>query len=180
MKMKRHLLYDELRSLSQLTNSWKEITMNFITDLSPSKWKEVVYDLILMIVDHYMKMTRYLSMKKTLTVIELTELFFEKIALRYEILNDIIINKDNLFISAFWSEICYHVKMKRRLSIVFYQSYRRQRAVCSYCSLYVLRTNKISLVRKQMIRQNDRIKCWNIIYEYIVQKSKMTELRFYL
>jgi len=54
-----------------------------------------------MIVDHYMKMTRYLSMKKTLTVIELTELFFEKIALRYEILNDIIINKDNLFISAF-------------------------------------------------------------------------------
>jgi len=60
-----------------------------------------VYDLILMIVDHYIKMTRYLSMKKTLTVIELTELFFEKIALRYEILNDIIINKDNLFISAF-------------------------------------------------------------------------------
>ncbi len=180
MKMKRHLLYDELRSLSQLTNSWKEITMNFITDLSPSKWKEVVYDLILMIVDHYMKMTRYLSMKKTLTVIELTELFFEKIALRYEILNDIIINKDNLFISAFWSEICYHVKIKQRLSIVFYQSYRRRRAVCSYCSLYVLRTNKISLVRKQMIRQNDRIKCWNIIYEYIVQKSKMTELRFYL
>ncbi len=30
-----------------------------------------------------------------------------------------------------------------------------------------------------MIRQNDRIKRWNIIYEYIVQKSKMTELRFY-
>ena len=60
-----------------------------------------MYDLILMIVDHYMKMTRYLSIKKTLTVVKLTKLFFEKIALKYEISNDIIINKDSLFISAF-------------------------------------------------------------------------------
>ncbi len=47
VKMKRHLSYDELKSLFRLTDSWKEITMNFITDLSSSKWKEVVYDSIL-------------------------------------------------------------------------------------------------------------------------------------
>ncbi len=120
VKMKHHLSYDELRSLSWLTNSWKEITMNFITDLSFSKWKKVVYDLILMIVDYYMKMMHYLSIKKTLTVIKLTKLFFEKIALRYEISNDIVIDKDSLFISAFWSKICYHVKMKWWLSIAFH------------------------------------------------------------
>ena len=120
VKMKRHLSYDELRSLLQLTNSWKEIIMNFITDLSSSKWKEVVYDSILVIVNHYMKMTRYLFTKKTLTVVELAKLFFEKIVLRYEISNDIVIDRDNLFISAFWSEICYHVKMKRWLSITFH------------------------------------------------------------
>ncbi len=120
VKMKHHLSYDELRSLLQLTDLWKEIIMNFITDLSSSKWKEVMYDLIFMIVDHYTKMTRYLSMKKILTVIELTELFFEKIALRYKISNDIIIDRNSLFINAFSSEICYHVKMKQRLSIVFH------------------------------------------------------------
>ncbi len=120
VKVKYHLSYDELRSLFWLTDLWKEITMNFITDLSFSKWKEVVYDSIFMIVDHYMKMMHYLFMKKILTVIKLTELFFEKIALRYEILNDIVIDRNNLFISAFWSEICYHVKMKRRLSIIFH------------------------------------------------------------
>ncbi len=65
-------------------------------------------------------MTRYLFTKKTLTVIKLTELFFEKIALKYEILNDIVIDKDSLFISAFWSEICYYVKMKWWLSIIFH------------------------------------------------------------
>jgi len=120
VKMKRHLSYDELRSLFQLTNSWKEITMNFITDLSSSKWKEVVYDSILMIVNHYMKMTRYLFTKKTLTVVELTELFFEQIALKYEISNNIIIDRNSLFINAFWSEICYHAKIKQRLSIIFH------------------------------------------------------------
>jgi len=54
-----------------------------------------------MIVDYYMKMMYYLSMKKTLTVIELAELFFKKIALKYEISNDIIIDRNNLFINAF-------------------------------------------------------------------------------
>jgi len=120
VKMKHHLSYDELELLSRLTDSWKEITMNFITDLSFSKWKEVVYDLILMIVNHYTKMTRYLSMKKTLTVIELAKLFFKKIVLRYEISSDIVIDRNNLFINAFWSEICYHVKMKQWLSIAFH------------------------------------------------------------
>jgi len=60
-----------------------------------------MYDLILVIVDHYTKMTRYLFTKKTLTVVKLAELFFEQIALKYEILNDIIIDKDSLFISVF-------------------------------------------------------------------------------
>jgi len=120
VKMKHYLSYNELRSLSRLTNLWKEITMNFITDLSSSKWKKVMYDLILMIINHYMKMTCYLSMKKTLTVVKLAELFFKKIALRYKISNDIIINKDNLFINAFWSEICFHAKMKWWLSIIFH------------------------------------------------------------
>jgi len=46
-------------------------------------------------------MTRYLSMKKTLTVVKLAELFFKNIALKYEISSDIVIDKDSLFINAF-------------------------------------------------------------------------------
>ncbi len=118
--MKHYLSYDELKSLSWFTYLWKEITMNFIIDLSSNKWKKVIYDLILVIVDYYMKMIHYLFIKKTLTVIKLTELFFKKIALKYEVSNDIIINKDNLFINVFWSEVCFHMKMKWWLSIVFY------------------------------------------------------------
>ena len=54
-----------------------------------------------MIVNCYMKMTCYLSIKKTLTIIKLAKLFFEKIALKYKISNDIVIDKDSLFINAF-------------------------------------------------------------------------------
>ncbi len=92
--------------------------------MSQSNWCHknvwIYYYLILVIVDYYMKMTRYLFIKKTLTVVKLTELFFKKIALRYEISNDIIINKNSLFINAFWSKICYHVKVKWWLSIIFH------------------------------------------------------------
>jgi len=40
-------------------------------------------------------------MKKILTVVELAKLFFEQIALKYEVLNDIIIDRNSLFINAF-------------------------------------------------------------------------------
>jgi len=63
--------------------------------------KKVVYNLILMIVNHYIKIMHYLSMKKTLIIIKLTKLFFKEVALRYEISNNIIIDKDNLFINVF-------------------------------------------------------------------------------
>jgi hypothetical protein len=40
VKMKHHLSYDELNTLSRSTDFWQEITINFITDLSLSKWKK--------------------------------------------------------------------------------------------------------------------------------------------
>jgi len=60
-----------------------------------------MYDLILMIVNHYIKIICYLSIKKTLIVIKLTKLFFKEVVLKYEMSNDIIIDKNSLFISAF-------------------------------------------------------------------------------
>jgi len=54
-----------------------------------------------MIVNHYIKIMHYLSTKKILTAVELAKLFFEEVVLKYEMSNDIIINKDSLFINAF-------------------------------------------------------------------------------
>ncbi len=43
----------------------------------------------------------YLLIKKTLTIVKLIELFFKEVALKYEIFNNIIIDRNSLFISAF-------------------------------------------------------------------------------
>ena len=75
--------------------------MNFIIDLPSSKHEDIVYNAILMIVDEYTKMIKYLSMIIKIDVAKLTKLLFEKIVLCFDISADIIKNKDSLFINAF-------------------------------------------------------------------------------
>jgi ribosomal protein L40E len=57
---------------------WEKVIMNMITGLPSSKHSDSVYDVILMIVDHYI-MTQYISISKTLTAMQLADIFFEKI-----------------------------------------------------------------------------------------------------
>ena len=94
--------------------------MNFIIGLSSSKREDVVYDVILVIIDKCTKMIKYLSMIIKIDVAKLTKLFFEEIVLRFDMSTDIVNDKDSLFINAFWSAFCYHAKIKRRLSTVFH------------------------------------------------------------
>jgi len=76
VKTSKHHLYDEMQLLLYLNDSWEKIIMNMITDLSLYKWSNSVYDVILMIVDCYIKMIRYISISKTFIVIELADIFF--------------------------------------------------------------------------------------------------------
>ena len=94
--------------------------MDFITDLPPSKRKDCVYDAILVVVDRYTKMARYLPTTKTINAIELADLIFEEIILKFGALDGIVSDRGSVFTSAYWSEICYHLKVKRRLSTTFY------------------------------------------------------------
>ena len=120
IKVSRHKSYEELSSLPVPEMSWKEISMNFIIDLPPSKREDVVYNAILVIIDRCTKMIKYLPMIIKIDAAKLTKLFFEQIVLRFGISTSIVNDKDSLFINAFWSALCYHAKIKRRLSTVFH------------------------------------------------------------
>ena len=65
-------------------------------------------------------MAIYLLIIITITIVELAELFFKYVVCRFSILKSIILNRGFLFTSAFWSEIYYYIKIKRRLSTAFY------------------------------------------------------------
>lgn len=141
VKVKRHRPYGELGTLPLPTRPWKEITMDFITDLPPSERKGRVYDSILVVVDRYTKMPRYIPTNKTINAIQLEELFMKEIILRYGAPEGIVTDRGSVFTSAFWSEVCYQLQVKRRLRTAFHpqtdeQTERQNQTLEYYLRVY--------------------------------------------
>ena len=120
IKVSRHKSYKKLNFLFIFEVSWKEIFMNFIIDLSSSKRDKVVYDLIFVIIDKCTKMIKYLSINIKIDVSKLTNVFFEKIVLHFDMSANIVNDKNSLFINVFWLTLCYHAKIKRQLNTAFH------------------------------------------------------------
>ena len=104
IKVFRHKSYKKLSFLFIFKVFWKEIFMNFIIDLSSSKRDKIVYNLILVIVDKCTKMIKCLSINIKIDILKLTNVFFEKIVLYFDISADIVNNK-NFFVKSTWSTI---------------------------------------------------------------------------
>jgi hypothetical protein len=94
--------------------------MNFITNFSFNKRSNDVYDFILVIINRYIKMTFYIFVTKKIIAIELTKIIFDHVMLKYDASKNVISNREFVFTSAYWTDICYYMKMKRRLNILFH------------------------------------------------------------
>ena len=75
--------------------------MHFVIDLSSNKRDKIVYNLIFMIVDKCTKKIKYLLIIIKIDVAKLTNMFFKKIVLYFDISTDIVNNKSFLFINIF-------------------------------------------------------------------------------
>ena len=75
--------------------------MNFVIELSSNKRRDVVFDLILMIVDRYIKMIKYILIIKKINVAKLTKVFFEEIVLRFDMSDEIVNDRNFVFTSEF-------------------------------------------------------------------------------
>ena len=60
-----------------------------------------MYDVILIVVNRYIKITVYISIIKKINAIKLKELLIRKVFLKFDALEDIIINREFVFISIF-------------------------------------------------------------------------------
>jgi len=94
--------------------------MNMITELLLSKHEVNVYDLILVVVNQYTKMTKYIFIIKKLNAVKLADTFFKQIVYWYETSKEVVSDRDFIFTSNYWSEICHQTKIKCWLSTVFY------------------------------------------------------------
>ena len=75
--------------------------MNFVMKLFLSKRRDVIYDLILIIINRYIKMIKYISIIKKIDVAKLTKVFFKKIVLHFDMLNEIVNDKKFMFTNVF-------------------------------------------------------------------------------
>ncbi len=126
VKAFKHCSYGKMQTLSHSNSFWEKIIMNMITGLPLSKHNDSVYDAILMIVDHYIKMTQYISISKTLIAMQLTDIFFKKIVCHYRALKEIVSDKGSIFTSSYWLKVCYQIKIKRQLSTAFHSQMNEQ------------------------------------------------------
>ena len=99
---------------------WEEITTDFITDLPPSKGVGRVYDSILVIVDRFTKLFRYIPVQKTITAPELAELFIQHVYKYFRCPKGITTDRGSIFTSKFWSSVMFYLQVRRRLSTAFY------------------------------------------------------------
>ena len=101
-----------------------------------------MFDAILIVVDRFTKMARYITSRKTLNTVELIEIFVIEIVIKRNLPYGIVSDRCSLFTSDFWSEICFHLNIKRQLSTAFHpqtdgQTERQNQSLEHYLRSYV-------------------------------------------
>jgi hypothetical protein len=119
-KTKRHRPYGELASLPVPEGPWQEITMDFIIGLPPSRRVDSVYDSVLVVVDRFTKMAKYIPCRKTIDAEQLAELLIGTIFKDFGLPKGIVSDRGSVFTSNFWSSVCWTLRIKRRLSTAFH------------------------------------------------------------
>ena len=97
------------------------MTMDFITNLLLCNRSRKIYDSILVIKDCYTKMARYIPVQKTIDASELARVLFQKLVLHETgLLQSIVLDKDSVFTTKYWSALCFYTKVRQRLSIAYH------------------------------------------------------------
>ena len=94
--------------------------MDFVTGLPIStNWKRDNYNSILVIINRLTKMVHYKPVKITINTVGLAEVIIDVVVYHHDLFDSIVINKSSLFLSKFWSLLCYFFDIKRWLSTTF-------------------------------------------------------------
>jgi hypothetical protein len=142
IKAARHKPYGELQSLPTPEGPWSDLTMDFITGLPPSGRRGHAYDAILVVMDRFTKMASYIATTKRVDAAGLADLFMEQIVCRYGAPKSVVSDRGTVFTAQFWSAVCYHARIRRKLSTAFHpqtdgQTERQNQTLEQYLRSYV-------------------------------------------
>ena len=117
--------------------------MNFVTSLPISiDWKGDSYNSIVVIVDKLTKIVHYKPVKMTINAFGLVEVIINMIMYHHGLSDSIVPDSGFLFISKFWSLLCYFFDIKRWFSTAFYlqpdsQTKRQNNTIEVYLQAFV-------------------------------------------
>ena len=117
--------------------------MDFMTYLSLSaNWKSDSYKLILVIVDQLTKMVHYDLVKVTIDAPRLAKVILDVVVWHHGLPDSIVIDRNSLFTSKFWSSLYYFFSIEQRLSTTFYpqtdgQIKRQNKTMEAYLQAFV-------------------------------------------
>ena len=95
--------------------------MDFIVGLPSSKCWSKAYNSILIIIDWYTKIVHYVIVWSDIDTSRLVVVFVWKFILAgLDIPDSIVSDWGSVFMSTFWSAMCYHLKVCRRLLTAFH------------------------------------------------------------
>jgi len=117
---RRHKMYGQLASLPIPRRPMTDLSMDFITGLPPTIRRGIVYDAILVIVDRYTKLAIYIPTQSDIDAEGLADLFTEDVLRRFGRPESMVSDRGSLFTSGFWTALCGHFRIKRRLSTAFH------------------------------------------------------------
>ena len=108
-KIRRQKKIGLLQPLPEPDGPWQWITMDFITDLPPSRLDGNVYDAILVIVDRFSKMVHYIPSRKDVKAESLARTFIHEVIRLHGVPEMLTSDRGPIFTSQFWRTFWEHL-----------------------------------------------------------------------
>jgi hypothetical protein len=140
----RHRPYGPLQPLPIPDYPWEEVTMDFVTELPPSKCSGAVYDAILVIVDRLTKMAHYVPARADWDGADLAQAWIREVIRLHGVPKRIISDRGPLMNSKHWDTFLHYLNARRVLTSAFHpqtdgqterQNQTLEQYLRCYCSL---------------------------------------------
>jgi transposase InsO family protein len=99
------------------------------------------YDSVLMLIDRFTKLVRYIACQKTINAPALAKLIW-RIFLQSGTPTSLISDRSSVFTSEYWSTLCYHLQIQLRMNTIFHpqtdgQIERQNQELEAYLPMFV-------------------------------------------
>ncbi len=122
MKVLQYKIYRELQTLPIPKRTWGSVTIDFIVKLPKSKdlVNNTNYNNILIIIDRFIKYSKFISANKSYLIKDLVDIVVRKIINNHRLLDEFITDKDTTFASQFFITFTIKFEINNKLFITFH------------------------------------------------------------